>query len=100
ERAMPEPKGVEESRCAEGERRDADLEERAASRFLCCRGGVSAGAEEQPRRQQCERESGDLAGGQRLAQQSDDEKHSDEEIHAEDRRVGADRTGRKAAMKK
>jgi len=79
---VPQADGVEEIRRAEHEGRDDDLDEGAP--LFCVEGGATSRAEKQPGRNQGKHKPGDLMRSQRLAEQNNNEKDRDDEIHAED----------------
>ena len=88
---------MEEVPSPERECRNRHLHKRAA----CCTAGrtirLGFGAEEEPGCNQCQREPGELAGRQRLAQHHHHQHDGDDKIQPEDRCVDADRAGGQAA---
>src|SRR5262249_25113447 len=99
ERAVPKPNGVEEIRCAKGERCDCGLNERAPLRFAPREDVIGAAAQQQPGRNCRERKSEKLKSRQRLAEERRGKQDRDDKIHAEYRRIRADHAGREASDK-
>src|SRR5215211_3225321 len=73
------------------------LDERAPPSVVGRAFGAASCPHQEPCRQQGEGETGDFGLRQRLAEQRNHQRGGDDEVHAEDRRIGAHRAGGKAA---